>query len=410
MENILKLPVLLGAFAYYKHITLRAERWRIVYNIRMAYLRKIKNREGRIYLSLVESYRDKNIVRQRTLKNYGRLDVLEKKDPNALHNIKQQAKKEIQDLKNRILKKEFFLGSKRDALSCPKNFGHNVLGSIYNMLGIEKEINEWSKAHRNKFDLNKVLRLLSFQRVLNPASKFATVENQNLLMGDWGIKHNDMDRGLSYLYELKEKVQLRIHKSICKNIGRSAILVFYDVTNYYFETDIDDEIIIIEKGEEKNIGMRRRGPSKEKRPNPIVQMGLFIDDKGIPIAYRLFRGNQTDPITYIPAMEQVKKQFKLEKIVTVADKAMNSARNITDAKSKGDGWIFSQKVRGEQGAPKDIQEFALDKEGWEYNANNSFAKKSMLRERVLFKGTKMRAQSTVSEKVVVTWNDSTQRA
>jgi transposase len=206
-------------------------------------------------------------------------------------------------------------------------------------------------------------------------------------------------RSLDHFYDLQEELQIVMHKSICENIGRSAYLVFYDVTNYYFETDIDDEDETDESGEVVEKGFRKRGPSKEHKPNPIVQMGLFMDSNGIPIAYELFEGNFVDPVTYIPAIEQVKKQFGIERIVTVADKAMNSAKNVTDAHLKGDGWLFSQKFRGQKGAPKDIQNFVLDKSGWEYNKDMSFAKKSVVKPRKLSNG------EMVDQKILVTWRE-----
>lgn len=167
-----------------------------------------------------------------------------------------------------------------------------------------------------------------------------------------------------------------MHRSIAKNVGRVGALVFYDVTNYYFETDLDDEPV---KMDGVTIpAFRKRGPSKEKRPNPIVQMGLFMDTNGIPIAFQLFPGNCVDVKTYLPAVEQVKKQFGIERIVVVTDKGMNSKNNITETLDNEDGYLFSQKIRGTRGAPKDIQDFALDPEGWMTNEKETFAKKSMI--------------------------------
>ena len=140
---------------------------------------------------------------------------------------------------------------------------------------------------------------------------------------------------------------------------------------YYFETDIPDEEEISEDGEVLKVGLRRRGPSKEHRPKPIVQLGLFMDTNGIPISYKLFRGNQTDPVTYLPAVEEVKKQFGIERIIVVADKAMNSKTNVSSMLEQGDGWLFSQKHRGKRGAPKDIQERILDSEGWLFNTDET---------------------------------------
>ncbi|HFU4056235.1 TPA: IS1634 family transposase, partial [Streptococcus suis] len=154
-------------------------------------------------------------------------------------------------------------------------------------------------------------------------------------------------------------------------------------------------------GEIIKVGLRRRGPSKEHRPKPIVQLGLFMDTNGIPISYKLFRGNQTDPVTYLPAVEEVKKQFGIERIVVVADKAMNSRTNVSAMLEQGDGWLFSQKHRGKRGAPKDIQEEILDPEGWHFNAEGTFAKKSYIRSRKLGTG---KGSQMIKEKVVITWS------
>ncbi|MBF9651829.1 IS1634 family transposase, partial [Streptococcus pseudopneumoniae] len=122
---------------------------------------------------------------------------------------------------------------------------------------------------------------------------------------------------------------------------------------------------------------------------------------GIPISYKLFRGNQTDPITYLPAVEEVKKQFGIERIVVVADKAMNSSYNISKMIHQKDGWLFSQKHRGRRGASKELQTQILNPNDWQFNKELTFAKKSYLRERKL--GTK-KDSPLVKEKVLITWS------
>ena len=348
----------------------------------MAFLRKITNREGKIYLSCVESYRLNGKMKQRTIKNFGRLDLLKLEDSSPEATAKVWVEEYNNSKSEMIISKTLSTMQVRD--NPFRNIGHYLLTSIYKHLDISKVIFNYSKNRRYKYDLDKILQLLVFMRIFEPASKSATVDRQRELFGDWNISQNDMDRALDHFPKIKQEIQLAMHKSISKNIGRTATLVFYDVTNYYFETDIQDDI-------------RKRGPSKEHRPKPIVQMGLFMDSKGIPISYELFEGNCVDPKTYIPAIEQVKKQFGIERIVTVADKAMNSMNNVTDAYLKGDGWVFSSKFRGRRGAPKDLQNFALDEKGWKYNSDNSFASKSMIRQR------KLANAEMVDEKVLVTW-------
>ncbi|HFU3985845.1 TPA: IS1634 family transposase, partial [Streptococcus suis] len=251
------------------------------------------------------------------------------------------------------------------------------------------------------YDLTKALKLLVFQRILNPTSKLATVEAQADLFGDWDLNINAIYRHLDTLNEVKNQIQLHLHQEISRLTKREGRLVFYDVTNYYFETDIPDSEEQSDDGEIIKVGLRRRGPSKEHRPKPIVQLGLFMDTNGIPISYKLFRGNQTDPVTYLPAVEEVKKQFGIERIVVVADKAMNSRTNVSAMLEQGDGWLFSQKHRGKRGAPKDIQEQILAPEGWHFNAEGTFAKKSYIRSRKLGTG---KGSQMIKEKVVITWS------
>ncbi|HFI0078218.1 TPA: IS1634 family transposase, partial [Streptococcus suis] len=225
--------------------------------------------------------------------------------------------------------------------------------------------------------------------------------HQASLFGNWNVPYNSVYRSLDILNTLQSEIQQHLHQEVSQLTNRTGTLVFYDVTNYFFEIDVPDEDIRDENGDLLVEGLRRRGASKEYRKDPIIQMGLFMDMNGIPIAYKLFRGNLTDPITYIPAIEQVKKQFGIERLVVVADKAMNSTNNLNATIKNNDGWIFSQKHRGKRGAPKDIQEKILEESGWQFNQDITFAKKSYIRERKL--GTK-KDSPTVKEKVLLTWS------
>jgi transposase len=304
---------------------------------------------------------------------------LEEKEPGWFERTKLEVKKDDFELEHK--KELLFRFDASKALSvASKNYGWKILDDIFNALKIADVFKSSDKSK-----LVAVLKLLAYQRILNPQSKIATVASQSDLFGRWELNENDVYRSLDKLDELSSDIQLKIHQRITETIGRTATLVFYDVTNYYFETDVDDDF-------------RKRGPSKEHRPKPIVQMGLFMDRKGIPISYQLFRGNQTDPITYLPAIEQVKKQFGIERIIVVADKAMNSKNNVYESLKKGDGWLFSQKHKGLRGAPKEIQAFILERSGWLFNEARTFAQKSMIRSR------KLNTKEEVQEKVLVTWN------
>ena len=362
----------------------------------MAFIKTTTNKEGRTHVYLVEGYRKDGKVKQRILKKFGLLDELELEEPGILDRLKHEAK-------SGLLTDPKVLQVSYDLLA-PMNepdqsYGWMILDNLFE----ELKLTDFLKTVKSKsdYDLAQILKLLVYQRILNPDSKLATYASQVDLFGNWEISLNAIYRSLDKLNTLKEDLQLHLHKEVSRMTKREARLVFYDVTNYYFETDIPDEAIISEEGEILKEGLRRRGPSKEHRPKPIVQLGLFMDSNGIPISYKLFRGNQTDPITYLPAVREVKQQFGIERIVVVADKAMNSTTNVSEMLEQEDGWLFSQKHRGRRGAPKDIQEHILTPEDWEFNQELTFAKKSYIRERRL--GNK-KDSPRVKEKVLITWS------
>lgn len=362
----------------------------------MAFIKTTTNKEGHTHVYLVEGYRKDGKVRQRILKKYGLLDELEVEEPDILERLKREAKEGL------LTEPQFFQVS-YDLLApmneVDQSYGWMVLDNLFE----ELKLTEFLKTVKSKseYDLAQVLKLLVFQRVLNPDSKLSTYASQVNLFGHWEISLNAIYRSLDKLDTLKEKLLLHLHKEVSRMTKREARLVFYDVTNYYFETDIPDETVVSVDGEILKEGLRRRGPSKEHRPKPIVQLGLFMDTNGIPISYKLFRGNQTDPITYLPAVEEVKKQFGIERIVVVADKAMNSSYNISEMIHQKDGWLFSQKHRGRRGASKELQTQILNPNDWQFNKELTFAKKSYLRERKL--GTK-KDSPLVKEKVLITWS------
>ena len=357
------------------------------------FVKVTKNREGTQYVSVVEGYRDKDKVKHRTIRSLGKLNDLEAGNPNYLTELKEDVK--VGKFQPEPETLSLTLDLKKKISNPLQNYGWLLVDEIYRSLGVDKVLSLHQKGTKSKIDLNEALRLLTSMRIIDPKSKWRSVQSQGVLFGDFNLTPKNVYRSLDTFSQLSEEIQLQIHHSVTKSVGRTGTLVFYDVTNYYFETDLDDEPL--EMDGESIPAFRKRGPSKEKRPNPIVQMGLFMDTNGIPIAYRLFPGNCVDVKTYLPAVEQIKKQFGIERIVVVADKGMNSRNNISETLQKNDGYLFSQKVRGTSGAPKDIQAFALDSEGWIANEQETFAKKSMIRKRTVNK-------KEITEKILVTWN------
>lgn len=179
-------------------------------------------------------------------------------------------------------------------------------------------------------DLNGLTKLMVFGRVLNPKSKAGTYEGRKGYAFQVTDCENRIEiyRALDVLNEKADAIQMRMNHKIRQAIGRNTDICFYDVTNYYFEIGENDEDEYDASGKLVREGLRKRGPSKEKRSEPIVQMGLFIDDNGIPIAYHLFSGNHTDQTTLRPALKKSIDKLNYGRVIIVADGGLNSNKNI----------------------------------------------------------------------------------
>jgi len=179
-----------------------------------------------------------------------------------------------------------------------------------------------------------------------------------------------------------------MHERICANRERDTSIIFYDVTNYYFEIDEQDEL-------------RRKGVSKEHRPDPIVQMGLFMDNDGLPITYHLFPGNCNDCLTLLPLMKILRAKYSLGKAVVVADKGMNTSKNAYYLANSRGGYIFSQTVRG---GTDELKSYILKNSGYrKLEGKHGFKKKSRQFTRIVKftddDGTQINAQ--IAEKHLV---------
>nr|WP_066194300.1 IS1634 family transposase [Gracilibacillus timonensis] len=231
-----------------------------------------------------------------------------------------------------------------------------------------------------------------FTRLLYPGSKYQSFENQSLFFERTTFKLADVYRALSFYNEKKDDFLSWLHDQVTENYGRDTSRVFYDVTNYYFETETI-----------KEDDMRRKGVSKEHRPNPIVQMGLFMDNQGIPITYQLFPGNTNDCMTYRPNLKKMKLDYGIKRAVVVADKGMTTGDNIWYTLSAKDGYVFSMSVRG---ANKALKDYVTNENGYEW-LGKEYKRKSRLYPRDIQvtakNGKKLTRQ--VHEKQVIFWSE-----
>jgi transposase len=338
----------------------------------------------RVQVHLVEGYRnEKGQPRQRILKNYGELGELQEKDPDILEKLRAEA--DVLTKERRDARVIVEVDTLRDRASGEHmvNYGHYFIEGVYKRLELHSFFQRKSRMKDFSYPLDAITRLLVFSRILMPDSKQATYEGKERFLCKFAFEKHDVYRALDVLAELADDILLHVHKRVSRIYGRDASLVFYDVTNYYFEADMGD-------------GFREKGASKEHRHDPIVQMGLLIDTKGIPITFRLFPGNTHDAKTLVPVLDELKAKYGLARIVVVADKAMNSGTNLSHIEENADGYIVSQKVRGSV-APEILQHVA-EPRGYVWNESGSFAHKSFIRTVSHKKGL------STEEKVVCFWS------
>lgn len=360
------------------------------------FLKKTKNKKtGRTYLSIVHGYRDKATkkTKLKTIESLGYLDELEKKyeDPIAFFNEKVRQMNREQEAEKSVMN---FQMSRDERIQTNavnrKNLGYAVLSRIYHELGIHTFLQNRQRHTQEAYDANTIMKLLVFSRLLFPASKKKTYAQKECFFEKVNFSLDDLYRSLSFFNKHQASLQLWLHERIKQRYGRQTDLIYYDVTNYYFEIDETDEL-------------RKKGVSKEHRPNPIVQMGLFMDTDGIPITYGLHSGNLLDKQTFIPMLRTIQHNFSLGRIIVVADKGMTTGDNIWYTLSAKNGYILSYSVRGADRAFKD---YVLDSDGYR-SQGDGFKIKSRLYPREIWvtaeSGKKIKKK--VDEKQVIFYSD-----
>lgn len=389
---------------------------------------------GKPYLRIVEGYYCKKndgtaTVKRRTIKNLGPLSKFDDGQPDLLKRLREKFKNNelvfegYEDIKNTSKRKITLTFEEKDFISSPKNIGYFLLENIYLKLGISDVLNNFKSNSRIQYDLNGITKLLVFDRILHPSSKKKAFEERNNYLFPI-TTCEDIDqvyRALDILDQKAKSIQLRMNTNIKNSsIGRSTDLTYYDVTNYYFETmygdddiyETDEEGKILKDAKDKPIikekGFRKKGVSKENRKEPIVQMGLFIDNNGLPVSYKLFPGNTQDKTTFKNVLENDVENMDLGKIVVVADNGMNTQENKYLITEQGNGYIVSKSVKKSW---TKLRDWALDNKEYtniipKGSKDISFKYKSRINEiKLTYKmedGTK--STKIIKEKEIIYWS------
>ena len=274
------------------------------------------------------------------------------------------------------------------------NYGYKFLEALYDVLGIDDFVDGFVRDSnfRGDYPLGRILKFLVLLRILSPDSKRASFQMKNGFYGfvtDFDLQ--DVYRSLDHIAVFSGKLQKHLNDKIGKLIGRDLSYAFYDVTNYFFEIDFPDE----------DGKLRKRGVSKEHRTDPIVQMGLFMDANGLPVSMSLFPGNTSDCTTLQPAMKSVREEYGLGRIIVVADKGMNSSKNIDRICQNGDGYVVSQVLRGKKG--KRYHEAMFSDEGYVSNAAGTYKYKIFVEE---YTGMDASGKKEIRKrKVLIYWDE-----
>ena len=328
------------------------------------YLKACPGYKGKIYLSFVQGYRDENgKVKQKTIEKIGYLEDLKKIYDDPIKHFKEIAKQRTNEQITELVIKNLNTQTLNMDEDNQKNLGYIILKKIYQELGIKNFLDTKQKNLKIDYKLNDIFSLLIFSRILSPASKKETYENKNTYFENFNFSEDDMYRSLSYFKNYKEELELLLWNNTKEKYKRDTTQTYYDCTNYYFEIEYNDEDIFDDKGNLIKKGYRKRGPEKNRRPDPIIEMGLLMDSTGLPIAYNLFPGNESEKLSLVPEIDRLKNKFKFERTIVVADRGLNCSDNIIkisgtslEMSLKKNGYVYGQSVRG---ADKEFKEWVL---------------------------------------------------
>lgn len=228
------------------------------------------------------------------------------------------------------------------------NCGYLFLEKIYYKLKLNNICEEISKKYQFKFDLNSILANLIYTRIIEPSSKLSSFEASKKFIEQPNYELHDIYRALEIISKETDFIESEVYKNSLKIVNRNTEVLYYDCTNYFFE---------IEQAE----GLKQYGLSKENRPNPIVQMGLFMDGNGFPLAFNINSGNTNEQTTLKPLEKQIMKDFKVSKFVICTDAGLASTDNRKFNALQERSYIVTQSLKKIKGH---LKEWALSPENW----------------------------------------------
>lgn len=368
------------------------------------------------YLRLVQSVRitnkgGKKIPQKQVVFNIGPLDRFDDGLPDYVERLKKSFKAGsplIPALLPYCSKEQpaetYHLSIKEGSPDCfghPRLFSHLLLEKILEELGLHFFFSSYKGFTKLEYDVYGFAKLLIFGRLLNPASKCATVRQNSDYFEpilQEGFNPDNVYDTLDFIAANKDRIIRRINTNLVKKAGRSPEIIYYDVTNFYFEIEDPDDDIMDDEGNVIQKGQRKLGVCKEERKLPIVQMGLFMDDNGIPIAVESFPGNTLDHLTLRPALKKNIDDLDFSRFILIADRGICNYMNLLHVLDAGNGYIVSKSLLK---STKKEQAWTYSDDGY-IKTSDDFKYKSRIMKRT--HKDENGQNRTIEEKVVVYWS------
>ena len=228
------------------------------------------------------------------------------------------------------------------------NGGYLFLQQIYHELGIHKICKVISEKYKFTYDLNSILSRLIYGRIIFPCSKLKTNKLSLKFIEPPNFVLHQIYRALGVIAKESDYIQSEIYNNSLKIAKRNSGILYYDCTNYYFEIEQED-------------GLKQYGYAKDHKPNPIVQMGLFMDGNGIPLAFSITKGNTNEQLTLKPLEKKILDDFNLSKFVVCTDAGLASEANRKFNDKEDRAFITTQSIKK---LKKHLKKWALDPDGW----------------------------------------------
>ena len=286
--------------------------------------------------------------------------------------LTEQEKNQTREVVVRFVQSECIEANEQKKFNC----GYLFLQALYHELGLDRICKDISARYEFEYDLDAILSRLIYGRILFPGSKLSTMKESYRLLEEPNFELHQIYRALEVLAKETDFIQAELYKNSLSVVGRNTKVLYYDCTNFFFEA-------------EEEAGLRQYGVSKEHRPNPIVELGLFMDGDGLPLAFCVNPGNTSEQLTLKPLEKKIIKDFENSEFVVCTDAGLSSSANRKFNSIMGRSFITVQSIKKMKGFQ---QEWALSCEGWKladepgiFDLNQILSERDKYRDRVFYK-------------------------